>query len=88
MNIHNNTHSLLENSLKIGSAIVLVVGASLVIPKIADAAGTLNHVAPEYAIPVAQNSQGEHKGKFQDSSDGYEPPNYGLPSSAYGSGTR
>lgn len=89
MNIHANRRSLLRNSLKIGSAIVVIVGASLVIPKIADAALTLNHGVPKYSIPGVKNSLYEYKENSQDSlNEGYEPPDFGHPSSAYGSGTR
>jgi hypothetical protein len=86
MRNHNNTQHFLGNGLKIGSAIFLIVGASLIIPKIADAALALKHDAPEYAIPVAQDIS-ERYPEGRDSS-GYQPPDFGRPSSAYGSGTR
>ncbi|MGB3757838.1 MAG: hypothetical protein WBA07_15910 [Rivularia sp. (in: cyanobacteria)] len=81
MNIHTNTQIFLENSLKIGSAIFLIVGASLVIPKIADAAWTSDRRVPNYAVPAVQDNSDGYGG-------GYQPPNFGSPSSAYGSGTR
>ena len=87
MNIYRNTHSFLENSLKIGSAIFLVVGASLIIPKIADAALNLDSGIPKYSNSAAQNSSIQDEWSSLDSS-GYQPPNFGHPSSAYGSGTR
>ncbi len=87
MNIHTNTQIFLENSLKISSAIFLIVGASLIIPKIADAAWTSDRGAPNYAIPAVQNGLDGYGEGSQDSS-GYQPPNFGSPSSAYGSGTR
>ncbi|MGB3640244.1 MAG: hypothetical protein WBA39_22110 [Rivularia sp. (in: cyanobacteria)] len=87
MNIHNNTQNFLGNSLKISSAICLIVGVSLIIPKIADAALTLKHDVPEYAVPGVQDSLDRFGEDYQDSS-GYQPPNFGHPSSAYGSGTR
>ncbi len=81
MNINTNTQIFLENSLKVSSAIFLILGASLIIPKIADAALTLDDRDSKYAIPAVQ-----------DNSDGYaeeyQPPNFGSPSTAYGSGTR
>ncbi|MGB3655897.1 MAG: hypothetical protein WBA41_32440 [Rivularia sp. (in: cyanobacteria)] len=46
----------------------------------ADASGNFNRMVPNYAIPTTQNSQ--------DSSNAYEPTDFGRPSSAYGSGTR
>lgn len=81
------TFNFRGNSLRIGSAIVLIVGASLVIPKMADAALTLNHIVPQHSLPAANNSVREYEVN-QDSSDGYEPPNFGRPLSVYGSGTR
>jgi len=87
MNIYKNTHSFLENSLKIGGAIFLVIGASLVIPKIADAALNLNHGINKYSTPTVQNSSDRYKENSQQS-PGYQPPDFGSPSSAYGSGTR
>lgn len=86
MNNHANTQNFLGNGLRIGSAICLIVGASLIIPKIADAALALKHDVPEYAIPAVQESLEKH-GEDRDSS-GYQPPDFGRPSSAYGSGTR
>ena len=35
-----------------------------------------------------RNNADEYEANLQDSSDEYEPPNFGRPSSAYGSGTR
>ncbi|MEO1374676.1 MAG: hypothetical protein AAFW70_10220 [Cyanobacteria bacterium J06635_10] len=88
MNIHVSKPGFIKDSLRIGGAIVLVLGASLVIPKIADAAGTLNHIVPKNSISVPPNDADEYEANLQDSSDEYEPPNFGRPSSAYGSGTR
>ena len=87
MNIHTNTQIFLENSLKVGSAIFLIFGVSLVIPKIADAALTLDSRVPNYVIPGVQDQLDRYGEDSQDSS-GYQPPNFGHPSSAYGSGTR
>ena len=86
MKIYNNTQNFLGNSLKISSVICLIVGASLIIPKITDAALALKHDVPEYAIPVVQDSLERYE-EDRDSS-GYQPPDYGGPSSAYGSGAR
>lgn len=86
MNNHANTHNFLGNGLKIGSAIFLFVGASLIIPKIADAALTLKHDVPEYAVPAVKESLSRYE-EDRDSL-GYQPPDFGRPSSAYGSGTR
>ena len=86
MKIYNNTQNFLGNGLKISSVICLIVGASLIIPKIADAALALKHDVPEYRIPVVQDGL---KGDTEDGdSSGYQPPDFGGPSSAYGSGTR
>lgn len=76
------------NSLKIASAIVLFMGASLIIPKIAGAAGTLNHIVSEKSDDGEKNSLNEFKVNSKDSLNGYEPPDFGHPQSAYGSGTR
>jgi hypothetical protein len=88
MNIHVNAPSFFRSSLRIGSAILVVVGACLVIPKIADAALTLKHPVSRYSIPDTKNNLSETQANSQDLSNGYEPPNFGYPSSAYGSGTR
>ncbi len=80
MTIHTNKSNFIKNSLRIGSIIVVFIGASFLIPKMADASGNFNHMVPNYAIPTTQNSQ--------DSSNAYEPTDFGRPSSAYGSGTR
>ncbi|MDY6901523.1 MAG: hypothetical protein SWZ49_26110 [Cyanobacteriota bacterium] len=86
MNIYKNTHNLLENSLKIGSAIFFIVGASLIIPRIADAALSLNNPnISEYSNPVTSKTLSKEK---EQNSSGYQPPDFGRPSSAYGSGTR
>ncbi|WP_157229344.1 hypothetical protein [Rivularia sp. PCC 7116] len=82
-----NSGSILESSLRIGSAIFLIVGASLIIPKIADAASTLNSVVPNYTIPGSRTRVNEFKENFPDSRT-YQPPNFGRPATAYGSGTR
>ncbi|MCJ8280135.1 MAG: hypothetical protein MJK14_09535 [Rivularia sp. ALOHA_DT_140] len=87
MSLNKNKYSFLENGLKISSAMLLVFGASLIIPKIADATLTLNHRFPKYSIPTAQDGLDKYRQGSQNSS-GYEPPDYGRPSSAYGSGTR
>ncbi len=87
MKIQTNTQKILGNSLKISSAICLIFGVSLIIPKIADAALTLNHNVPKYAIPAVEDSLDRYEEDYIDSS-GYQPPNFGHPSSAYGSGTR
>lgn len=88
MNIHVNRARFFRNSLNIGSAIFLILGASFIIPKIADAALTLNHEVPRYSIHDAMNSLGDNKANSQDSLNEYQPPDFGHPSSAYGSGTR
>lgn len=86
MKINNNTQNLLENSLRISSAIFFIIGASFTIPKIADAALTLKHDVPEYAVPAVQDSLERYE--EDGDSSGYQPPDFGRPSSAYGSGTR
>lgn len=88
MKIQVNKPSFMGNSLRITSAIVLCIGASLIIPKIAGAAGRLNRVVPEYSIDDGRNNLGERQVNPQDSLSGYEPPDFGRPESAYGSGTR
>lgn len=87
MNIHVSRPSFIKNGLRIGGAMVLVLGASLVIPKIADAAGTFKGI-PKYSISEPLNSADKYEANIEDSSNGYEPPNFGRPLSAYGSGTR
>ncbi|MBV6627666.1 MAG: hypothetical protein KI793_32870 [Rivularia sp. (in: Bacteria)] len=87
MSTQTNSVRILENSLRIGSVIFLIVGASLVIPKIADATLTLNNVVPSYTVPASDRRVGESIKDFQDSQI-YQPPNFGRPASAYGSGTR
>ncbi|MEO0840844.1 MAG: hypothetical protein AAF063_18300 [Cyanobacteria bacterium J06643_5] len=87
MNIYKNTHNLIENSLKIGSAILLVIGASLLIPN-AGAALNSNHQIPKNFTPAAQ-SRASKQDDDSKVSKGYEPPsNVGSPSSYYSSGTR
>ncbi|MGB6297235.1 MAG: hypothetical protein WBF90_13785 [Rivularia sp. (in: cyanobacteria)] len=86
MKIQTNTQNFLENTLKISSAICLIFGFSLIIPKIADAALTLKD-DPKHTVTVVQDSLDRSGENSQDSSE-YQPPNYGRPSSAYGSGTR
>lgn len=88
MSSQSNTPIFLEKSLKISSAIVLVVGAFFAIPKIADAAGTLNHIVPRYSISGVKSNFGGQKINNQDSLNGYEPPDFGIPASVYGTGTR
>ena len=86
MNIYKNTHNLIESSLKIGSAIFFIVGASLIIPKIADATLSFsNHSISEYPNSVTQSRQARQNPQ---NSQEYQPPDFGRPSSAYGSGTR
>lgn len=87
MNTQMNSGSILENSLRIGSVIFLIVGASLIIPKIADAALILNSAVPSYTIPASHIVVDEFREDFQDSRT-YEPPKFGRPATAYGSGTR
>ncbi|MEM9922264.1 MAG: hypothetical protein AAF915_00665 [Cyanobacteria bacterium P01_D01_bin.50] len=89
MNIHVSKPGFIKNSLRISGAIFLVLGASLIIPKIADAAGTLNNIVPNNSIyEPRNNADEEYEVNLQDSSNEYEPPNFGRPLSAYGSGTR
>lgn len=90
MNTQVNAPSFFRNSLRISTAILLVVGASFAIPKIADAAETLKHMVPKDSTPVVKRSRSSgQKANPQDSlNGGYKPPNFGRPASAYGSGTR
>ena len=88
MKMEINTPNFMGNGLRIGGAIILVIGASLAIPKIADAALTLNHILPQHSIPGSQNTHGGSQVSSENSSNEYEPPNFGRPQSAYGSGTR
>lgn len=88
MKVYTNTPSLTKSTSRIGSAIVLVLGACLIIPKIADSAGTLNYTLPKYSISYPQNAEVEYEATSQNSSNGYEPPDFGSPVSAYGSSTR
>lgn len=87
MSIYKNTHNLLENSLKIGSAIFLVIGASLIIPN-AVAAFNSNHPVPKNVIPAVQDSTSK-RGQDSEGGTGYKPPsNFGRPLSNFSSGTR
>lgn len=70
-----NTTSFIGSSLRIGSAIVIFVGASLIVPKIPEAAASLKNI-------------GGNVTNSQESSSEYEPRDFGLPASSYGSGTR
>ncbi|MGD1909378.1 MAG: hypothetical protein ACFB2X_00505 [Rivularia sp. (in: cyanobacteria)] len=88
MNIHVSKPGFIKNSLRISGAIVLVLGASLIIPKIADAAGTLNHMVHNNSTSEPRNNADEYEANLQDSLNEYEPPDFGRPLSAYGSGTR
>lgn len=73
------------------------VGASLIVPKIADAAGTFRNLTSNRFSVFATNtlttlkvdSQGLQNRTFSAKSDSdYEPPNFGGPDSQHGSGTR
>lgn len=67
-----------ENPIMTASVIFMMIGALVVIPKIADAASNFKVVAPKPEAVAEENSR----------KSGYEPPDFGHPSSVYGSGTR
>ncbi|WP_048819349.1 hypothetical protein [Nostoc sp. PCC 7107] len=70
-------------NLRITSILILCVSACLVIPKIADARGTLSDLVANSLT----HSDGNHVNS-QELTDVYVPPNYGVPNSQHGSGTR
>ncbi|NJL79340.1 MAG: hypothetical protein HC836_03645 [Richelia sp. RM2_1_2] len=78
----------IKKSLSISGAIVLVIGAFLAIPKMADATGTLNHIVPRDSIRAVKSNFGGRKANHQDLFNGYQPPDFGRPASVYGTGTR
>jgi hypothetical protein len=73
------------------------IGVSLIVPKIADAAGTFSNLTSNRFSVSGSNtltglkvdSQGLQNRSLSVQSDGdYEPPNFGGPDSQHGSGTR
>lgn len=75
---YNHIHlKVLENFLKIFSVMIFFVGASLVIPKIPDAHN------PKLTNPQTSKNLPNLKLNGE-----YEPPNYGVPETINGSGTR
>ncbi len=65
----------MENVFKTVSVIIFFVGASLIVPKIADATGSSNNSNNPRNLSSLTDGQ-------------YQPPNYGAPDSPNGSGTR
>jgi hypothetical protein len=84
-------------SLRITSVMMFFIGVSLIVPKIADAAGTLSNLTSNRFSVSGSNtltglkvdSQGLRNRSLSAQLDGdYEPPNFGGPDSQHGSGTR
>ncbi|MBU7587137.1 MAG: hypothetical protein KAF91_30530 [Nostoc sp. TH1S01] len=75
-------------NLKITSILILCVSACLVIPKIADARGNLNDLVANSLQQTDTNSLKSSNVESQQLTDVYVPPNYGVPDSQRGSGTR
>jgi hypothetical protein len=87
----------MATSLRITSVIIFFIGASLIVPKIADAAGNFRNLTGNRFRVSASNTLITRKGdsqSFQNRSfsakldSDYEPPNFGGPDSQHGSGTR
>ncbi|BAY19077.1 hypothetical protein NIES2109_51140 [Nostoc sp. HK-01] len=75
-------------NLRITSILVLCVSACLVIPKIADARGTLSDLVANGLTHSDGNRVTTSNVNSQELTDIYVPPNYGVPDSQHGSGTR
>jgi hypothetical protein len=75
-------------NLKITSVVIFFISAYLIIPKIADAAGTLKTASANGLSETRNNSLSIPSVNSQVLQDTYIPPNYGGPDSQHGSGTR
>lgn len=83
----------MKSSLKIASLIIIFfIGAHLIIPKIADAAGKSSNLTASGSSTTASKSlttdNPVDSQVWAESNSDYEPPNYGSPDSYHGSGTR
>jgi len=76
-------------NLRITSILILCVSAFLVIPKIADARANISDLVANGLTNTDSNSLTTSKVNSQSGlEDVYVPPNYGVPDSEHGSGTR
>ncbi|WP_242048219.1 MULTISPECIES: hypothetical protein [Nostocaceae] len=80
--------NLMATNLKITSILILCVSACLAIPKIADARVNFHNLVANALTNTENSSFTSSNGNFQELTDVYVPPNYGLPDSQHGSGTR
>lgn len=79
----------LKITLKMIAAIVILISAHLVLPRLADLTGNLQ-IRKEYTRQMLEVSHEEviTEGEQNPLSNKYEPPNFGAPESNRGSGTR
>jgi hypothetical protein len=68
--------------------LIFCIGASLIIPKVADANGNQSHVSLASNSRDTSTIPSPSEQKVQDLEESYVPPNYGGPDSQHGSGTR
>ncbi|OCR00083.1 hypothetical protein BCD64_02145 [Nostoc sp. MBR 210] len=78
----------MTTNLKITSILILCVAACLAIPKIADARANFHDLVANALTNTENNSAKSSNANSQKLTDVYVPPNYGLPDSQHGSGTR
>ena len=78
----------MRTNLKITSVVIFCISAYLIIPKIADAAGTFKTATANGLSDTINNNLSIPSVKSQVLQDTYIPPNYGGPDSQHGSGTR
>ncbi|MBE9207117.1 hypothetical protein IQ244_11405 [Nostoc sp. LEGE 06077] len=79
---------LMITNLKITSILILCVSTCLVIPKIADARGNFSDSVANSLTRTDGNAVTNVHINSQGLTDVYVPPNYGVPDSQHGSGTR
>jgi hypothetical protein len=78
--IQGNQSRNMAASLKIPSLMIFLLGMLLIIPKIAEATGTLGALSMRATTDNAyENSRNSQE---------YQPPDFGGPDSQHGSGTR
>lgn len=80
--------SFMKTNLRITSILILCVSACLLIPKIADARGNLSVLVGNGLTSTDSHSLTAANVNSQGLNDVYVPPNYGVPDSQNGSGTR
>ncbi|ALF56484.1 hypothetical protein ACX27_20845 [Nostoc piscinale CENA21] len=78
----------MATNLKITSILILCASACLAIPTIADARANFHDLVASALTNTENNSVKSSSGDSQELADVYVPPNYGLPDSQHGSGTR